>query len=224
MEMKTGKNLSIAESVYDYIVELILTQQIKPGERIPEADVGQKLGVSRTPVREAIRRLESEGLVVVSTNRCVEVISFDEQSLVNIGVMRLALEQTSIRLAVYRGSNEDFNQLYEIAAACNEAAQAGKVSERIHLDTKFHLALAQIGNNPLLVRYLTQLLRQVELIQSTRYVDASDAVIQISDHYPIVDALVARDEKKALEISSRSIIEYYHLDTQLPIFNLTDSL
>ncbi len=222
--MKTGKNLSIAESVYDYIVELILTQQIKPGERIPEADVGQKLGVSRTPVREAIRRLESEGLVVVSTNRCVEVISFDEQSLVNIGVMRLALEQTSIRLAVYRGSNEDFNQLYEIAAACNEAAQAGKVSERIHLDTKFHLALAQIGNNPLLVRYLTQLLRQVELIQSTRYVDASDAVIQISDHYPIVDALVARDEKKALEISSRSIIEYYHLDTQLPIFNLTDSL
>ena len=211
--MKTGKNLSIAESVYDYIVELILTQQIKPGERIPEADVGQKLGVSRTPVREAIRRLESEGLVVVSTNRCVEVISFDEQSLVNIGVMRLALEQTSIRLAVYRGSNEDFNQLYEIAAACNEAAQAGKVSERIHLDTKFHLALAQIGNNPLLVRYLTQLLRQVELIQSTRYVDASDAVIQISDHYPIVDALVARDEKKALEISSRSIIEYYHLDT-----------
>ena len=222
--MKTGKNLSIAESVYDYIVELILTQQIKPGERIPEADVGQKLGVSRTPVREAIRRLESEGLVVVSTNRCVEVISFDEQSLVNIGVMRLALEQTSIRLAVYRGSNEDFNQLYEIAAACNEAAQAGKVSERIHLDTKFHLALAQIGNNPLLVRYLTQLLRQVELIQSTRYVDASDAVIQISDHYPIVDALVARDEKKALEISSRSIIEYYHLDAQLPIFNLTDSL
>ena len=222
--MKTGKNLSIAESVYDYIVELILTQQIKPGERIPEADVGQKLGVSRTPVREAIRRLESEGLVVVSTNRCVEVISFDEQSLVNIGVMRLALEQTSIRLAVYRGSNEDFNQLYEIAAACNEAAQAGKVSERIHLDTKFHLALAQIGNNPLLVRYLTQLLRQVELIQSTRYVDASDAVIQISDHYPIVDALVARDEKKALEISSRSIIEYYHLDTQLPIFNLADSL
>ena len=222
--MKTGKNLSIAESVYDYIVELILTQQIKPGERIPEADVGQKLGVSRTPVREAIRRLESEGLVVVSTNRCVEVISFDEQSLVNIGVMRLALEQTSIRLAVYRGSNEDFNQLYEIAAACNEAAQAGKVSERIHLDTKFHLALAQIGNNPLLVRYLTQLLRQVELIQSTRYVDASDAVIQISDHYPIVDALVARDEKKALEISSRSIIEYYHLDTQLPIFNLTDSV
>ena len=222
--MKTGKNLSIAESVYDYIVELILTQQIKPGERIPEADVGQKLGVSRTPVREAIRRLESEGLVVVSTNRCVEVISFDEQSLVNIGVMRLALEQTSIRLAVYRGSNEDFNQLYEIAAACNEAAQAGKVSERIHLDTKFHLALAQIGNNPLLVRYLTQLLRQVELIQSTRYVDASDAVIQISDHYLIVDALVARDEKKALEISSRSIIEYYHLDAQLPIFNLTDSL
>ena len=222
--MKTGKNLSIAESVYDYIVELILTQQIKPGERIPEADVGQKLGVSRTPVREAIRRLESEGLVVVSTNRCVEVISFDEQSLVNIGVMRLALEQTSIRLAVYRGSNEDFNQLYEIAAACNEAAQAGKVSERIHLDTKFHLALAQIGNNPLLVRYLTQLLRQVEVIQSTRYVDASDAVIQISDHYPIVDALVARDEKKALEISSRSIIEYYHLDTQLPIFNLADSL
>lgn len=222
--MKTGKNLSIAESVYDYIVELILTQQIKPGERIPEADVGQKLGVSRTPVREAIRRLESEGLVVVSTNRCVEVISFDEQSLVNIGVMRLALEQTSIRLAVYRGSNEDFNQLYEIAAACNEAAQAGKVSERIHLDTKFHLALAQIGNNPLLVRYLTQLLRQVELIQSTRYVDASDAVIQISDHYPIVDALVARDEKKALEISSRAIIEYYHLDTQLPIFNLADSL
>ena len=222
--MKTGKNLSIAESVYDYIVELILTQQIKPGERIPEADVGQKLSVSRTPVREAIRRLESEGLVVVSTNRCVEVISFDEQSLVNIGVMRLALEQTPIRLAVYRGSNEDFNQLYEIAAACNEAAQAGKVSERIHLDTKFHLALAQIGNNPLLVRYLTQLLRQVELIQSTRYVDASDAVIQISDHYPIVDALVARDEKKALEISSRSIIEYYHLDTQLPIFNLADSL
>ena len=96
--MKTGKNLSIAESVYDYIVELILTQQIKPGERIPEAHVGQQLSVSRTPVREAIRRLESEGLVVVSTNRCVEVISFDEQSLVNIGVMRLALEQTSIRL------------------------------------------------------------------------------------------------------------------------------
>ena len=130
--MKTGKNLSIAESVYDYIVELILTQQIKPGERIPEADVGQKLGVSRTPVREAIRRLESEGLVVVSTNRCVEVISFDEQSLVNIGVMRLALEQTSIRLAVYRGSNEDFNQLYEIAAACNEAAQAGSVRQKYH--------------------------------------------------------------------------------------------
>lgn len=77
--MKTQSSASLTEPVYDHILNLILNMELKPGDRIPEVTIAQELGVSRTPVRNALKQLENEGLVVIYPNRFVQVATYDER-------------------------------------------------------------------------------------------------------------------------------------------------
>lgn len=214
--MKTAQNESLSDPVYEYLCNAILTMEIKPGERIPEASIAERFGVSRTPIREAMRRLENEGLIRRYPNRFAEVVTFSAADIANLGVVRLSLDITAVKLAVFYGSNADFLRLREIAEECHATAEAGERSKRIKLDSKFHLEISRISQNPIIEKYQSQILLQIELIQAARYKDSIDAIELTKPHFAIVDAMMKRDEDLSVRLVREHLIDFYNLDDTFP--------
>ena len=212
--MKTNSSASLTEPTYDYILNLILNKKLKPGDRVPEVEIASDLGISRTPVRNALKQLESEGLVHIYPNRFVEVSVYEEEDIQNLGIVRIAIDTMAVRLAIYRGSNEEFEVLRSIAneTGYDEATEEGRTG-RIRHDYDFHRQLSQISKNPILIKYQDQFLRQMEVILSYRYEEAVQASVT---HAMVAEAICARDEKKAVHLITTHLAEFYHLTQKFP--------
>ena len=211
--MKTQSSASLTEPVYDHILNLILNMELKPGDRIPEVTIAQELGVSRTPVRNALKQLENEGLVVIYPNRFVQVATYDDEMIQNLGIMRVAVDSMAVRLAIFRGSNEDFHRLRTLAEKCCIIDENAGRLERIRNDYLFHLQLSIIARNPVLEKYQSQFLRQMEVMLSYRFVEAMTASVT---HLMIADAIEARDEELAVKLTTTHLAEFYHLKENFP--------
>lgn len=188
---------------------------------MPETAIAKELGVSRTPVRDALRKLEGEGLVNIYPNRFVEVATFDEDDIANLGVMRIAVETMAVRLAVFRGSNEDFYHLKSIADKCTEAKESGNRLLRIQNDYLFHLTLGNLSKNSVLERYQTSLLRQMEVLLSYKYLSVVSAKIS---HHDIVDAMIKRDEEEAVRLATGHLADFYQIEDTFPFLKTNSSL
>ena len=211
--MKTQSSASLTEPVYDHILNLILNMELKPGDRIPEVTIAQELGVSRTPVRNALKQLENEGLVVIYPNRFVQVATYDDEMIQNLGIMRIAVDSMAVRLAIFRGSNEDFHRLRTLAEKCCIIDENAGRLERILNDYLFQLQLSIIARNPVLEKYQSQFLRQMEVMLSYRFVEAMTASVT---HLMIADAIEARDEELAVKLTATHLAEFYHLKENFP--------
>jgi len=214
MEHKDDPVLS--EKVYDQILEMILTQQIRCGEKISEEKITQMLGVSRTPIREAIRRLASEGLVNLYPKRFAEVISFDDGSIRHLGTIRIALDTLAGQLAILYGSNADFMKLRHIAEQCYAAGQRGDTFGRIRLDCDFHLMLAEIARNPILIKFQKELYMRVYLVLATRDVGVEEGLRRIKGHNAIIEGLLARDEEAVINSIHDHLSMFYQVDVPSP--------
>jgi DNA-binding GntR family transcriptional regulator len=203
---------NLGEVVYEYIKNMILEKQINCGERIPEEKIAKQLGVSRTPIREALRRLSNEGLINIYPNRFAEVITFDEKFVKELGVIRISLDTLAAQLAIHNGSNADFYKLKELADQCYEAAMKGDIANRIKTDYEFHLALSQIGGNTPLIKFQKELYLKVQLLQATKYVDVNDSLRKIEHHHQIVEKLMERDVDAVIKLIQKHLIEFYNID------------
>lgn len=218
--MKTGGVMRLHEKeatslggvVYEYIKNMILEKQIKCGERIPEEKIAKQLGVSRTPIREALRRLSNEGLINIYPNRFAEVITFDQKSIKDLGVIRISLDTLAAQLAIHNGSNADFFKLKELADQCYEAARVGDIANRIKTDYEFHLMMTEIGGNSTMMKFQKELYLKVQLLQATKYVDISDSLRKIEHHHQIVEKLMERDVDAVIKLIQKHLVEFYNID------------
>ena len=213
VSVRTTRSSNLVQPAYDHILNLILNQELKPGDRVPEVAIAEDLGVSRTPVRAALRQLEGEGLVHIFPNRHIEVVSFDEAQMENLGITRIALDSMAVRFAVFRGSNEDFQKLRLLADRCVETVAAHDVKEYIRVDSEFHLELTRISQNPILERYQVQLMRQMQVLLSYRYDFAALAPVT---HHMILEAVEERDEEKAVRLIVEHLSDFYQLSGKYP--------
>ncbi|MBS4959895.1 MAG: GntR family transcriptional regulator [Clostridiales bacterium] len=207
------KNLSV--EAYEHIKQMILHVEIKPGERIPEEKIAGQLGSSRTPIREALRKLSNEGLVYLYPKRFAEVAHYDQDSIREIGALRLSQDMLSAQLALHYGSNADFVYLRSLADKCEEGARIGNIYDRIRLDCEFHLGIAHIGGNQLLVKFQQELYQRIHLIQISKYSGIEDSLMQIQHHHAIVDALTARDFDKTKKIICNHLQNFFDIDRAL---------
>lgn len=204
--------VNLAEVVYEHVKDMILRKQILCGERIPEEKIAKQLGISRTPIREALRRLSNEGLINIYPNRFAEVITFDEQSIKDLGVIRIGLDTLAAQLAIQNGSNADFFKLREIADQCHQAAVDGDMFNRIKLDCDFHLMLSQIAGNPALMKFQKELYLKVRLLQATKYKDIDDSLKKIEHHQVIVDNLMERNVDEVIKQIQKHLVEFYNIN------------
>ena len=202
----------LGETVYKQILEMILRQEIACGDKLAVDKLSKQLGVSRTPVAEAVQRLAKEGLVKLYPHRSAEVVSFDRKAKTDLGLTRVMLDTLAVQLAVRNGSDAEFDELRKIAEECYEVAESGDVYNWIRLECEFHLGLAKIGKNYNLSHIMEDLYQKVRLLQFVDYVDSELSLNMIKLHFEMIDSLKKRDKDAVIGLIHTHLSYFYELD------------
>lgn len=207
--------LSKSAQTYEHIRDMILTAQLLPGQRVNEDDLADMLSTSRTPVRDAMRRLSGDGLITIYPKRYAEVTVHTQEDARALGVIRMSQDILSGRLAIYNGSDAEFAQLRSLADACEEKAQSGDLCGRITADREFHLKITEIGKNPLLMQMQQEIYLHLHLLQIQYSADWDDTEQRIDHHGAIIKALEARDEALYAKTIAERCQSLYDLDPKV---------
>jgi DNA-binding GntR family transcriptional regulator len=196
---------SLRDLAYDDIRDAILGGRLVPGQRVKERDVAAQMGISTTPVKEALRRLEQEGLVVSQPRRGAVVSDLVTIPVEEIEEIRGALEAIAARLAAARLTDEELARLAglvaEMAALTREMREP---QQRVEGVTTFHRMILEGSRNDFLVRFVGTLV-PFERVHQSEYLDAAEAQASQRDHEAILDALRRRDG----EAAAREMRDHY---------------
>ncbi|MCR5716335.1 MAG: GntR family transcriptional regulator [Lachnospiraceae bacterium] len=208
-EMNTfDEFLPLRDVVFRKLRQEILTGELKPGERLMEIHLADRLGVSRTPIREAIRQLEQEGLVVMIPRRGAEVAQMTEKSLQDVMEVRRALDVLSVELACDRISEEDKVALKKACEEFEKAVESGDTKEMATKDVALHDIIVKAADNTRLLLLVNQLQEQMYRYRFEYIKDASTRGLLVKEHQKIYDSIIANDRKAAAEASR------VHIDNQ----------
>jgi len=202
--------------VYDAILGAILHGDLKAGEKLSETGLAERLGVSRTPVREALRALDAEGFVRLSPNSRFEITSFSRQDAMEVLQIRRLLEGEASRLAAQRGTPEDCCRLQETldaAWACVEGPAEEVDFRFMQADIAFHRTIFEIAGNNRMLRVSSALGDRLARLYVSRSSDVQMYEICLQQHRNIMEAIQAHDDIRA-EAYARRHIEYI-MDTML---------
>jgi DNA-binding GntR family transcriptional regulator len=194
---------TISDQVYDHIKRLILSGTLKGGEKIPEILIADQLNVSRTPVREAIRKLAEYGLVVIKPRSYALVATISPKEARDISLVRLSLEKLSFRTFASEATEESLTVLRDFAIRCKEANKSGDYAGAYELDSRLHLGIAQRTQNVELFNMLRTLDAKLQLLRLKQhlppgklsvYFDQHETLIQLiqNKELPEIDALLER--------------------------------
>lgn len=192
--------LPLRDVVFQALRQAIITGEFAPGERLMEIKLANKLGVSRTPVREAIRMLELEGLVVMIPRRGAEVARITEKDLRDALEVRTAIEELSVELACERIDEKGKEKLKQ---ACNDfkaAIDTKHVQNIVDMDVKFHEVIFEITNNQRLISIAQNLREQVYRYRVEYVKDFSYHDVLVDEHYQITNAIFTNNVVTAKEI------------------------
>lgn len=173
-----------------------------------EIALADKLGVSRTPIREAIRKLELEGLVVMAPRKGAKVASITERDLNDVLEVRKGMEVLAISLACKRITGEELEKLESIERSFQSLIESGNLTELAEMDVKFHDTIYQATNNQRLVQLLNNLREQMYRYRMEYLKDIAVRRTLAEEHKAICEALRGRDESKAQNYVS------VHIDNQ----------
>src|SRR3954453_3643034 len=155
------ENLTLWQRVYDHLRAEILSGRLEPGAELAEVALSEQLGVSRGPLREAIGRLASEGLVTVRPRRGAVVRSLSKEEFLELYEVREALEMMAVRLAVPRLRKEDFEELQRLNETMAQHAERDAVPQFFEANVAFHARLLEASGNGKLQELYRQLLGQL---------------------------------------------------------------
>lgn len=208
LEMEMDEYLPLRDVVFNTLRRAILKGELKPGERLMEIALADKLGVSRTPIREAIRKLELEGLVVMAPRKGAKVASITERDLNDVLEVRKGMEVLAISLACKRITGEELEKLESIERNFQSLIESGNLTELAEMDVKFHDTIYQATNNQRLVQLLNNLREQMYRYRMEYLKDIAVRRTLAEEHKAICEALRGRDESKAQNYVS------VHIDNQ----------
>lgn len=187
----------LREMVYEELKMQILTGAIIPGTRMMEVELAKEIGVSRTPIREAIRKLEKEGLVTIEPRRGAYASQISTEDMIDILEVRQDMEGLAAFFAASRMTPEQLQNLKEVSELYNEAVKAGEMEEMIKHDTRFHRIIVESCNNKILVKMIEQLQELVLRFRYIYYDDFKRAENMPDEHYEILHAIETGDADAA---------------------------
>jgi len=195
---------SLSELAYRSIRESIIGGRFAAGERLVETRLAEELGVSRAPIREALRRLAEEHLVVERPRQGTFVRRFTAEDFVDIYNVRMAIEIAAIRLVTRRGA--DLQPLEAILEEMREAAAHGRPDEVAELEFRLHETLCVLSGNDHLAAVFRSLAAQIRValaLDDAQYADLDDIV---AEHVPVLEAIRSGDERHAATVLGEHVL------------------
>ena len=156
---------SISDQVYFHIKKMILSGELTGGKRIPEERIAEHFRVSRTPVREAIRKLAAYGLVVIKPRSYAYVATLSPKEAHDITEVRLSLEKLSFSIFARVKTEENLNDLRRLSEKCIQANLSADIASAHEFDSRLHLEIARATNNEELYRMLGMLDAKLQLLR-----------------------------------------------------------
>lgn len=217
LDINIDEYLPLREVVFNTLRNAIVHGEFQPGERLMEVHLANKLGVSRTPVREAIRMLELEGLVVMIPRRGAEVADITVKDLKDALEVRMALEELSVKLACERIDDAGKDELKKCCVSFKEAVSSKRVPAIVEGDEAFHNAIYRASENQKLINLAHNLREQVYRYRVEYVKDFSYHDNLVREHDLITDAILNKDKEKAVRIMN----EHIYNQEQIVIRNVT---
>lgn len=196
-QVNMDEYLPLRDVVFNTLRQAILRGELKPGERLMEIHLADRLGVSRTPIREAIRKLELEGLVTMIPRRGAEVARITEKNLRDVLEVRRALDAFSCELACDRITKKEEEELHR---ACEEFASATTTRDATVIaaaDVKLHDIIVRAAGNERLTELINNLSEQMYRYRFEYIKDTDNYDRLIEEHRIIYESIVKKDKQTA---------------------------
>ncbi|WP_058485860.1 GntR family transcriptional regulator [Defluviitalea phaphyphila] len=205
LNVNLNEYLPLRDVVFNTLRKAILSGDLKPGERLMEKQLAEKMGVSRTPVREAIRKLELEGFVVMIPRKGAQVAEITEKDIQDVLEVRGALEALAVKLACSKMSKENLQELEKAMKGFADAADKEDINGMIEKDVEFHDIIFKSTKNEKLIQIVNNLREQIHRYR-VAYLKSFDnfRIIQ-EEHEEILKSIKNRDEKLAEEVAIKHI-------------------
>ena len=227
--MSDGMGLSritsvhLKDAAYEALREAITNLDLAPGQAISENMLVQQFGVSKTPIRAALGRLEAEGMVETIPFRGTFVSSVGEEDAADLIELRIALEVTAVKAACTRGTDEQIGEMLEVARRASLDEAAGEHQSALRDIGDFHDRLVRLSGNARLVSAFSALTSPLMRIRALSGAQPSSIEQSSYEHAQIIEALVARDAERAADLVTahlRRVLDLYRksLDVEPPEF------
>lgn len=209
LEVNMNEYLPLRDVVFNTLRQAILRGELKPGERLMEIQLANKLGVSRTPIREAIRKLELEGLVLVAPRKGAEVAQITEKSLRDVLEVRRSLEELAVRLACERMEPQRLSDLKEAEHAFEAVLGSDDITVVAEADVAFHGIIYVATDNERLIQLLNNFREQMYRYR-VEYLKRTECHSQLlAEHRGIIRAIENKEAQEAARITCG------HIDNQV---------
>jgi DNA-binding GntR family transcriptional regulator len=208
LKMDVNEYLPLRDVVFNTLRQAILRGEMEPGERLMEIQLAQKLGVSRTPIREAIRKLELEGLVIMIPRKGAEVAHITEKDMRDVLEVRATLEELVVALACKNVTDEKLAELKAANKLFETAIVSKDVVNIVDADVHFHDIIYTMTDNARLIQIINNLREQMYRYRLEYVKDARTHSILISEHNDIIKQLKDRNVEQAKKVI------YQHINNQ----------
>ena len=205
-----GGSQSLSTQVFKKLEQAILTNELKTGDSLNELKISSQLGVSRTPVREAIKQLEYEGLVKTVLNKGAVVVGISEKDIEDIYTIRGYLEQLAVRLAIKSLDLAALGRLREIVDLQEFYLGKGDLVKAHLLDSDFHAMLYEMSDSRPLTQTLTSFHNYIQRAREMSFQSRGRAEESIREHRAIVYAMERRDVPAAEKAVETHILNARH--------------
>jgi DNA-binding GntR family transcriptional regulator len=203
----TGQPQSLTEKAYADLEEMIVTLQIPPGTAVSEASLSARLGIGRTPIREALQRLARERLVVILPQRGMFVSEINVKSQLRLLEVRRELERLMAKGAARRGTDEELKRFQEIAKELEKAARTSDDTQFMRLDREFNQLCTTAARNEFLANAIALIQSLSRRFWYVHYKQVGDMPQTARLHANVARAIAARDEAAAAKASD-ALLDY----------------
>ncbi len=199
---KEERRATLADRVLGQIREAIKQGKLKPGERVIEATLAQEMGISRVTVREALRRLEKEGLISARPYKGAVITALTDQALEEIYELRMVLEELAIRTLVRKLTPEKIGRLEAVVEKMKRVATQCRTEDVIDADLGFHRTICELSENRRLLKAWLELSNQLRafIAAEGRLYPNAPPEETLPSHFPVLDAIRVRDADRAAGI------------------------
>ena len=202
---------TLSTQVYLHIKKMILSGELACGQKIPEQQLSELFGVSRTPLREALKKLNDYGLVHLKPRSFAQVVEIDRDQALEIAEVRVNLETMAATLFSRNAGEEDYRNLTVISDCCLTAAEQKNKAESFEQDSQFHLYIAQHSGNPVLFEIFEKLDARIQLLRLIQKLEFEDLKHYIQQHRQLIEAMRNGEEKLIARITQAHIMHDFRL-------------